>query len=118
MDPDSALARIVELAERLVNGAPDDLEWSVLVTRAEELAETVLGLDDWLRRGGFRPAPWHRDAAPAEVRQVELEKACRGLLQDIDEVLERQGEEWWDETVTSGTHHRQQAEKLTGDGAS
>jgi hypothetical protein len=118
MDPDKALARIVELAERLVNGAPKDLEWSALVTHAEQLAETFLGLDDWLRRGGFRPKGWHHDAVPAEVRQVELEKACRGLLQDIGEVIERQGEEWWDETVTSGPHHRRQAETLTGENPS
>jgi hypothetical protein len=51
-----------------------------------------------------------------ELRQAELEKACRGLLQDIGEVLERQGEVWWDETVTSGTHHRQVAECLLGGG--
>lgn len=43
-----------------------------------------------------------------------LEKICRGLLRDIDEVLERQGEDWWDETVTAGTHHRNLAEKRLG----
>jgi hypothetical protein len=45
---------------------------------------------------------------------TRLEAACRGLLDDISEVLERQGEEWWDETVTSGLHHRQVAEELLG----
>lgn len=48
------------------------------------------------------------------TREALLEKACSGLLQDIDEVLERQGEDWWDETVTSGTHHRTVAEELLG----
>lgn len=115
MDPDQALKRIVELAARIVNGAPEDLEWTKLVVDSEELAETVLGLDEWLRKGGFRPRAWHREAVPAEVRQVELEKVCRGLLQDIGEVLERQGEPWWDETVTSGTHHRHEAEQLLGE---
>jgi len=47
-------------------------------------------------------------------REAQLEKICRGLMQDIDEVLERQGEPWWDETVTSGTHHRNLAEELFG----
>ncbi len=47
-------------------------------------------------------------------RTHDLEAACRNLLQDIDEVLERAGEEWWDETVTSGTHHRSEAERLLG----
>lgn len=48
-------------------------------------------------------------------REMRLEKACRNLLQDIYEVLERQGEDWWDETVTSGLHHRQVAEQLLGE---
>lgn len=114
MDPDKAREHIIETARFILGGTAGDM----LDESAEELAQQILDLDGWLRRGGFRPAAWHRDAAPAEMRQVELEKACRGLLQDIDEVLERQGEEWWDETVTSRTHHRQQAEKLTGEGAS
>ena len=58
MDPDRALARIVELSERIVNGAPRDLEWGGIVCRAAELAETILSLDEWLRRGGFRPKAW------------------------------------------------------------
>ena len=58
MDPDRALARIVELSERVVDGAPQDLEWATLVAHIEELAETVLALDEWLRRGGFRPQAW------------------------------------------------------------
>lgn len=60
---------------------------------------------------------------PAVVRNPQLEAGsgegdlaaiCRGLLQDIDEVLERQGEVWWDETVTAGTSNRSQAEKRLG----
>ena len=47
-------------------------------------------------------------------REARLEQACLGLLQDVDEVLERQGEDWWEETVTSGTHHRTVAEELLG----
>ncbi len=62
MDPDRALARMVEIAERIVNGAPQDLEWTALVGRAEELSETVLSLDEWLRRGGFLPAAWRIEA--------------------------------------------------------
>ena len=49
-----------------------------------------------------------------QSREAQLEHICRGLMQDIDEVLERQGEDWWDETVTAGTHHRNLAEKLLG----
>lgn len=49
MDPDEALRRIRELvrpgAER------DDPDGS-------ELSELVAGLDEWLSKGGFLPAPW------------------------------------------------------------
>ena len=45
----------------------------------------------------------------------DTEKALAGLLQDIGEVIERMGEDWWDETVTSGTHHRNEAEALLGE---
>jgi len=44
----------------------------------------------------------------------DLAVICRALMQDIDEVLERQGEDWWDETVTSGTYNRSLAEKRLG----
>ena len=47
-------------------------------------------------------------------RETQLEITCEGLLRDIEEVLERQGEEWWDETVTSGTHYRKLGEQLLG----
>ena len=111
MDPDKALERIIESARFVLGGSAGDM----LEESSEELAQQILDLDEWLRRGGFRPKAWHQAAAPEVKRHAELERACRGLLQDIGEVLERQGEEWWDETVTSGTHHRQVAERLTGE---
>lgn len=54
--------------------------------------------------------------SPEAARALEndLSTICRGLMRDIEEVLERQGEEWWDETVTSGTHHRELAERRLG----
>lgn len=60
MDPDKALERLVELSEVIVNGAPEDMAWPELVARAEELAGTFLGLDEWLRKAGFLPAACHR----------------------------------------------------------
>lgn len=65
MDPDRALRRITELASRLVQGDPEQLEWDRLVTLATELAETIIALDEWLRRGGFQPSAWNR-ALPGE----------------------------------------------------
>lgn len=58
MDPDRALRRLTELAGRLVQGDPEQLEWDRLVTLATELAETILALDEWIRRGGFQPSAW------------------------------------------------------------
>ncbi|QDU70159.1 JAB domain-containing protein [Engelhardtia mirabilis] len=72
-----------------------------------ESAGTVLTLpSDLPSRPAVTSAPTHR--------AHELEAACSSLLQDIDEVVERAGEEWWDETVTSGTYHRSEAERLIG----
>ena len=109
MDPTRARARLSQLASRLVQGDPSDLEWQCLLAIAEEAAEAFIALDDWIRSGGFLPTACQ---SGAEARTAKLERACRGLLQDVSEVLERKGETWWDETVTSGLHHRQLAERL------
>ena len=55
-----------------------------------------------------------RPASQREADTGDLAVICRALMQDIDEVLERQGEDWWDETVTSGTYHRSLAERRLG----
>ncbi len=107
MDPDKALDQLLDTARFVLGGEARDL----FEESAENLAEQVLALDTWLRTGGFSPRSWRgRKSRPAKARASE--KALRGLLQDIAEVLERQGEKWWDETVTAGTHHRSEAEKL------
>ena len=106
MDPDKALELLLETARFILGGEAGDM----FEESAEELAQQVLDLDEWRRKGGFLPNAWQGP------RESQLLKAVQGLLQDIDEVLERQGEEWWDDTVTSGTHHRDEAEKLTGGG--
>ena len=111
MDPNRAHARLSELAGRLVQGNPSDLEWRNLLAAAEEAAEAFVALDEWIRSGGFLPTAWQ---SGGDARTAKLERACRGLLQDVSEVLERQDETWWDETVTSGLHHRQLAERLLG----
>lgn len=113
MDPDKALLGILDTARFILGGTAGDM----FEESAEELAQQALDLDEWLRRDGFLPKPWSRDSEK-DQRGARLDKALRGLLQDIGEVLERQGEEWWDDTVTSGTHHRDEAEKLTGESVS
>ena len=60
--------------------------------------------------------------------KAEMRKAIKGLLQDIDEVLESMGEGWetgdtsgydeegwWDNRVTSGLHHIYAARALLSD---
>ena len=53
-----------------------------------------------------------RQPVSSQVSAGNLEEACQGLMQDIDEVLARQGEAWWKETVSSGSEHRDQAKRI------
>jgi hypothetical protein len=51
MDPNAALADIRSiLADRAEDGSWD----------ADQLAERINDLDNWLTRGGFLPADWQR----------------------------------------------------------
>ena len=62
MDPNEALRRIRDLAGQIVS-PPDDEGDDALSNDEEhdlavELAETALGLDEWLTKGGFKPDAW------------------------------------------------------------
>lgn len=54
MDPNQAWADAVRLADAIVANPSPDVE-------AAQLAETVLGLDEWVRKGGFPPAVFEVD---------------------------------------------------------
>ena len=54
MDPNANLDRLLELARRMADQEADDIEED----NAIELAELILALDEWLRRGGFLPRRW------------------------------------------------------------
>jgi hypothetical protein len=56
MDPNAALKRLVQLSEQLID--EHEFNHGDLTIRATELAETFLALDEWLRKGGFKPHPW------------------------------------------------------------
>lgn len=60
MDPDANLREQLELAERLNDengyGPGEDMS-----ADAARLAELVLALDGWIRRGGFLPERWRND---------------------------------------------------------
>lgn len=51
MDPNATLENIRSLIEEYDQDAPVDVS---------ELIEYVRALDEWLSKGGFLPAPWHR----------------------------------------------------------
>lgn len=58
MDPNANLFRQITLATRIRHAA--DNGQKVSEADAEELAELVTALDNWIRRGGFLPTAWER----------------------------------------------------------
>ena len=61
MDPNTALARIIELSNRAIDNDPAKLNTHEQVLElAQELAETFEGLHEWLARGGFLPELWKK----------------------------------------------------------
>jgi hypothetical protein len=70
MDPDETLRRMLELANMVLEGdytnrGKDNVERvSARICDAEELAELVQALDEWMKKGGFRPNNW-------EITKVE-----------------------------------------------
>ena len=57
MDPDTALAEIVELAAAVLDDE-DDFYPDNLGADGTQLAEKVQALNNWLSNGGFLPARW------------------------------------------------------------
>lgn len=71
MDPDAnlkeqlALARqIIHIGERHVAECGEGYAAKLLIEQqahcGEKLAELVLALDEWVRKGGFLPGRWHK----------------------------------------------------------
>lgn len=58
MDPDRTLDHILDTAKFILGGDAGDM----FEESAEELAEAVLALDEWLRRRGFLPAAWRHES--------------------------------------------------------
>ena len=57
MDPNATLEQLRQLAVQVLN---PDREDALVDEAAEEMAELVRALDDWISRGGFLPAAWSR----------------------------------------------------------
>jgi hypothetical protein len=53
MDPNANLKEQLELAKRLIDDNTDQ-------DAAYRLAELVLALDEWIRKGGFLPEAWDK----------------------------------------------------------
>jgi hypothetical protein len=58
MDPNANLEEQRQLAERMLRDRYHGR--SVDRDDAERLAELVLALDEWLKRGGFMPQDWRK----------------------------------------------------------
>jgi hypothetical protein len=96
MDPNVAHGRLVELSERLVQADPEDTEWGTLIATVSELVETFIGLDDWLRSGGFLPRAWEgsrtpRDALLAIHLAMDGKEWSPETLETIAEILRDEG---------------------------
>jgi hypothetical protein len=97
MDPNVAHGRLVELSERLVQAEPEHTEWVTLITTVSELVETFIGLDDWLRSGGFLPRPWEAGRKSAQASLDAIHHLMDGVewnpgtLEATAEVLRASG---------------------------
>jgi hypothetical protein len=56
MDPNEALRQIILTAKQLHVDVTRDIK----IAHADDLAELVLGLHDWINGGGFLPAAWQK----------------------------------------------------------
>lgn len=77
MDPNAALKSALSSAKLIVRSTEleeGDEGWLDVFSRAEvgeDLAEQVVDLDEWLRKGGFLPEAWQRPS-PAGVQEYSL----------------------------------------------
>lgn len=81
MDPDKARGRLVKLAEVIIDADAEAMEWETLLATATETAETFVGLDEWLQKGGFVPAAWR---GGAQGRSGSTIQAIHGLMDGVE----------------------------------
>lgn len=60
VDPDKALDNILDCIEHI--------EWAIddhqVASFTDELVESFLGLNEWLKKGGFLPSDWAKASPP------------------------------------------------------
>lgn len=96
MDPEANYQEMLKLATRLLDSENDD---------ADRLAELVLAMDGWLKRGGFLPKAW---AKGREAAIEELKRECHApdviiVEKDIPRCMAKSPvlkDDWGDDTVT------------------
>lgn len=59
MDPNENLREQLKLANRIL-ATPYGEDSFVSETDARDLAELVIGLNEWITKGGFLPAAWSK----------------------------------------------------------
>lgn len=66
MDPDANLEALLERARTIIQtidaGSGEGIDRDVVVDLAGEVAELVVALDEWLRKGGALPNEWSKVA--------------------------------------------------------
>jgi hypothetical protein len=61
MDPNENVKRQRQVADQIIAAMEDgNITNSMICTLADDLAELVVALDDWLTNGGFLPSEWTR----------------------------------------------------------
>ncbi|MCR9244567.1 MAG: hypothetical protein NXI31_06010 [bacterium] len=111
MNVNAALAELCAGIKQLeAQREGNEMSTGAYVDVVDRICDAATALDSSMRAG--RTPPMARlGLAWLGKHESQLVKSHKGLLRDVEEILERQGEKWWDETVTSGLHHRQLAEK-------
>lgn len=61
MDPDANLKEQLTIAKRIIKHADAPTTVAVDAHDAEALAERVIALNEWIKRGGFLPAAWRHE---------------------------------------------------------
>jgi len=71
MDPNATVKEAVELAKQITEAIDNDRQ--VDSADADRLAQLVIALDTWLRKGGFLPDAWQY-YVPRPERLIKLTK--------------------------------------------
>ena len=89
MDPDECLERLLETARFVLGGEAGDM----FEESAEELAQQLLSLDEWLRKGGFLPAIWNGRGSKRSRQEREAGQTLQAIHANMD------GKEWSPDTL-------------------